>query len=51
MCLDYVLLWSDDGCITAETYRLEVNWRVFIQLLILNVVFSDSNKNITMYVL
>jgi len=25
MYLDYVLLWPDDGCFTAETCRLEVN--------------------------
>jgi len=24
MYLDYVLLWSDDGCFTAETRRLEI---------------------------
>jgi len=28
MYLDCVLLWPDDGCITAETCRLEVNYRV-----------------------
>ena len=24
MYLDYVLIWSDDGCFTVETCRLEV---------------------------
>jgi hypothetical protein len=30
MYLDYVLLWPDYGCITAETCCLEVKYRVFI---------------------
>ena len=42
--LDYVLLWPDDGCITAETCWLEINHRVFICLLILYVVSLDGNK-------
>ena len=44
MYLDYVPLWSDDGCITAETCCLEVNHRVFTYLLKLYVVFVDGNK-------
>jgi len=26
--LDCVLLWPDDGCVTAETCRLEGNYKV-----------------------
>jgi len=28
MYLDCVLLWPDDGCFTAETCHLEVNYKV-----------------------
>jgi len=28
MYLDYVLIWPDDGCITAEKCCLEVNHRI-----------------------
>jgi hypothetical protein len=38
------LLWPDNGCITAETCCLEVNYRVFISLLMLYVVSLDDNK-------
>jgi len=44
MYLDYVLLWPDNGCITAETCCLEVKYRVIIQLLILYVASLDGNK-------
>jgi hypothetical protein len=29
MYLDYALLWPDDGCNTAETCCLEVNYIIF----------------------
>ena len=44
MYLDYVLLWPDVGCFTGETYRLEVNYKVLVMLLIIYVVFLDGNK-------
>ena len=44
MYLDHVLLWPDDGCFTAETSCLEVNYKILTNLLILYVVFLDGNK-------
>jgi len=39
MYLDYVLLWPDDGCFTAETFRLEVNYSVWQIVDIIRCVF------------
>jgi hypothetical protein len=47
MYLDYVLLWPDDGCFTAETCWLEVNCKVLPYCWLLHVVFLDGNKNTT----
>jgi len=29
MYLDYVLLWPDDGCFTAETCCIDDNYKIF----------------------
>jgi len=43
MYLYCVLIWPDDGCFTAETCHLEVNYKV-CHITDDIVVFSDGNK-------
>jgi len=44
MYLYCVLLWPDDGCFTAETCCLEVNYKILSNFLLLYVVILDGNK-------
>jgi len=44
MYLDYVLLWPDDVCFTAETRRLEINYKVFCHIIDYICCVLDGNK-------
>jgi hypothetical protein len=48
--LDYVLIWPEDCCITAETCCLAVNCRIFNLIIdIIYVVFKHDNNITTTY--
>jgi len=44
MYLDYVLLCPRDGCVTAETCRLEVQLQCFDKFVDNSCLFLDCNK-------